>query len=143
MFPLVIPTGLQLIAHEQRYNCNEGPFQITPPYGCRGDWNTRLIFPDCWNQASLQENTTVYSRNGVCPRSHPYRIPLISYLVQHDNADRRVSSPLLVSSGAGTWANYTFMHGDYLAANQPIFNTLLDTCLRNVGARGNSRAGCG
>jgi hypothetical protein len=21
-----IPTGLQLIAHEQRYNCNEGPF---------------------------------------------------------------------------------------------------------------------
>ena len=30
------------------------------------------------------------------------------------------------------WAGYTFMHADYFAANQPVFNDgLLDLCLRN------------
>jgi Domain of unknown function (DUF1996) len=94
-----IPKGLQLLAVDQNYNCNEGPFRDTPPYGCRKPFNTRITFPDCWNKGSLQETTTVMSKNGVCPRSHPYRIPRISYLVQHDNADGRVAKPLRVSAG--------------------------------------------
>jgi uncharacterized protein DUF1996 len=128
-----IPTGLQLLAHDQEYNCNEGPFRDSPVYDCRGDFGTRLIFPDCWNQKSLQENTTVPSNNmGVCPASHPYRIPRINYLVMHGNEDGRVANPLQVSAGVDSWASYDSMHGDYFAANRPeLNNELLDLCLRN------------
>src|SRR5215217_9577542 len=45
-----IPTGLQLLATDQEYNCGtDGTFQETPPYGCRQIWQTRVIFPDCIN----------------------------------------------------------------------------------------------
>jgi hypothetical protein len=73
-------------------------------------------------------------RGGVCPSTHPYRIPKISFLVLHyDNYDRGVTNPLLVSAGTNTWENYTFMHADYFAANQPVFNNeLLDLCLRDA-----------
>lgn len=129
-----IPTGLQLVAADQEYNCNQGPFRDTPPYGCAGEWSTRVVFPDCWNERSLEETTTVYgSARGKCPASHPYRIPRINYLIRHPNTDGAVSNPLRVSAGADEWASYTFMHGDYFAANQPVFNNeLLDLCLRNA-----------
>jgi hypothetical protein len=129
-----IPTGLQLVAEEQDYNCNEGTFRDTPPYGCAREWSTRLIFPDCWNRNSLQETTTVMgSPRGECPSSHPYRIPRINYLIRHPNTDGVVPNPLRVSAGVDSWASYTFMHGDYLAANQPVFNNeLLDLCLRDA-----------
>ncbi len=130
-----IPTGLQLLATEQKYNCNEGPFQNTPPYGCRTNWSTSVTFPDCINTSRLANEATnaVYSRTGVCPSTHPYRIPRISYLVMHDNVDGVVPNPLRVSAGVNAWADYTFMHADYFAANQPVFNdVLLNLCLRNV-----------
>ena len=70
---------------------------------------------------------------GQCPRSHPYRIPKINYLIRHPNTDGKVSNPLMVSAGADSWENYTSMHGDYFAANQDVFNnTLIDLCLRNA-----------
>ncbi len=137
-----IPTGLQLLATEQsanvsgtKYNCNEGPFQDTPPYGCRTNWATSINFPDCINTSRLADESTnaVYSRNGVCPSTHPYRIPRINYLVLHDNADGVVPNPLRVSAGVNAWEDYTFMHADYFAANQPVFNNeLLDLCLRDA-----------
>jgi len=129
-----IPTGLQLLAEKQEYNCNQGTFRDTPPYGCAGEWSTRLTFPDCWNRNSLQETTMVYgSPRGKCPSTHPYRIPRINYLIRHPNTDGVVSNPLRVSAGVDSWENYTFMHGDYFAANQPVFNnTLLDLCLRDA-----------
>jgi hypothetical protein len=138
-----IPTGLQLLAKEQsgsdvsgyKYNCNDGPFQNTPPYGCRTDWATSVTFPDCINTSRLADESTngVYSRNGVCPSTHPYRIPRISYLVMHTNADGAVPNPLMVSAGVDEWHNYTFMHADYFAANQAVFNNeLLGLCLRNA-----------
>jgi len=133
-----IPTGIQLLATEQKYLCgNAGEtvfqFQDTPPYRCTQDFNTRVIFPDCWNRRSLEETATVMSNNGVCPSTHPYRIPQISFLIQHDNADGRVANPLVVSGGVNTWEPYTAMHGDYFAANQSVFNNeLLDLCLRNA-----------
>ncbi|CAA9239660.1 MAG: hypothetical protein AVDCRST_MAG93-1267, partial [uncultured Chloroflexia bacterium] len=89
----------------------------------------------CINTSRLADESTnaVYSRNGVCPSTHPYRIPRISYLVMHDNADGAVPNPLRVSAGVDEWHNYTFMHADYFAANQPVFNNeLLDLCLRNA-----------
>ena len=137
-----IPKGLQLLATKQgalvsgtKYNCNKGPFQVTPPYGCRTSWSTSINFPDCINASRLADESTnaVYSRTGVCPSTHPYRIPRINYLVMHDNADGVVPNPLRVSAGVNTWADYTFMHADYLAANQPVFNNeLLGLCLRNA-----------
>ena len=138
-----IPKGLQLLATKQsgslvsgtKYNCNDGPFQETPPYGCRTNWGTSIIFPDCINTSRLASEGTnaVYSRNGVCPSAHPYRIPRISYLVMHRNADGVVPNPLRVSAGVDEWHNYTFMHADYFAANQAVFNNeLLGLCLRNA-----------
>jgi hypothetical protein len=129
-----IPTGLQLLATDQEYTCNDGPFQATPPYRCTGRWSTRIIFPDCWNRSSLEETTMVSSNSrGQCPSTHPYRIPKINYLVQHKNTDGRVPNPLVVSAGVDAWEDWSFMHGDYLAANQSVFNnTLLDLCIRNA-----------
>jgi hypothetical protein len=129
-----IPTGLQLVAADQEYNCNDGPFRVTPPYGCAGEWNTRVIFPDCWNQRSLEETSAVYgSTRGECPSTHPYRIPRISYLIRHPNTDGVVPNPLRVSAGVNTWGDWSFMHGDYFAANQSVFNNvLLDLCLRSA-----------
>jgi hypothetical protein len=129
-----IPTGLQLLATDQTYNCGgDQTFQEIPSYGCRQNWQTRVTFPDCWNQKSLEETTMVMSRSGVCPSTHPYRIPRISFLVRHDNLDGRVANPLVVSAGVDTWEPYDHMHGDYLAANQSVFNNeLLDLCLRNA-----------
>jgi len=132
-----IPTGLQILATQQEYNCipdRGGNFQDSPVYGCTGDFNTRVSFPDCWNQDSLQETTLVYSRNGVCPASHSYRIPRISYLIQHNNADNRVTNPLLVSAGLDDWHPWADMHADYFAANQDVFNDkLIRECLIEVG----------
>jgi hypothetical protein len=129
-----IPTGLQLLGTKEEYNCNTGPFRATPPYGCTGEWKTRVIFPDCWNQRSLEETSMVYgSTRGECPSTHPYRIPRINYLIHHTANDGVVSNPLQVSAGLGSWEDWSFMHGDYFAANQSVFNNeLIDLCLRNV-----------
>ncbi len=48
-----IPTGLKLIAEEQRYKCggapgDSAPEQSTPPYGCKQNWGTRLISPTAY-----------------------------------------------------------------------------------------------
>jgi hypothetical protein len=129
-----IPKGLQLLATDQEYSCNGGSFRDTPPYGCAREWQTRVIFPDCWDKRSLQEGHTVYSTpGGECPSTHPYRIPRINYLIRHPNTDGVVSNPLRVSAGADAWEHWRFMHGDYFAANQAVFNrTLLDLCLRDA-----------
>lgn len=132
-----IPTGLQLLGTKQEYRCNTGPgeesWKDTPPYGCKQEWGTRVIFPDCWNEKSLQETTTVYSKNGRCPKTHPYRIPQVNYLIMHKNKDRVVHKPLRVSMGKHKWGDYTMMHADYFAANQSVFdNKLIGLCLRNA-----------
>jgi Domain of unknown function (DUF1996) len=136
-----VPKGLQLLGTREEYVCNgEGSgsgLQDTPVYGCNRSWSTRVIFPWCWNGFSLDERATVYGpTNGTCPASHPIRLPQINYLVMHKNTDGRVPNPLQVSAGIDEWQNYTFMHADYFAANQPVFNNeLLDLCLRDAPDR--------
>lgn len=128
-----IPEGLQLLSTEQKYTCNDGPFRDSPPYGCRTTWATSVAFPDCINTSRLanEANNAVNSRSGVCPSTHPYRIPKISYLIMH--YDGEVPNPLQVSAGVGAWESWTHMHADYFAANQPVFNDrLLDLCLRRA-----------
>jgi hypothetical protein len=132
-----IPKGLQLLATEQKYKCGRGdPLSAQPPYGCKGSWATLVTFPDCINTRSrLADEATnaVDSRRGVCPSTHPYRIPKISFLVMHNNADGRVPKPLTVSMGEGEWGPWSNMHADYFGANQPEFNEeLLDLCLRDA-----------
>ena len=130
-----IPTGLQLLATEQKYMCGGNTdFSATPPYGCKDTWSTVVVFPDCINTSRLADEATnaVNSRNGVCPSTHPYRIPKISFLIMHYD-DGGVSNPLWVSAGTNAWEDYTFMHADYFAANQQVFNNeLLDLCLRDA-----------
>jgi hypothetical protein len=137
-----VPKGLQLLGTRTEYRCDntsgEEPFQDSPPYGCRSNWDTKVTFGDCWNRKSLEEQvngvpTTVASNNGVCPRAYPYRMPKTNYLIQHPNSDGRVPNPLTVSAGTGEWEPWDHMHADYLAANQPVFNDrLLDLCLRDA-----------
>jgi hypothetical protein len=129
-----IPTGLELLATEQQYSCGaDTSFSATPPYGCNATWDTSVRFPDCINTSRLANEATnaVNSRSGVCPSTHPYRIPKISYLVTHPAGG--ITNPLRVSAGTNTWEDYTFMHADYFAANQSVFNNeLLDLCLRDA-----------
>jgi hypothetical protein len=75
----------------------------------------------------------VKSRNGVCPSTHPYRIPRVFYLIRYNGT---VTSQTLFSAGVNTWEEFgTHMHADYLAANQqPVFNDLIDLCLRRAVA---------
>ena len=130
-----IPKGLQLLGTATTYRCGTtGEARDTPPYSCNTNFGTSVVFPDCWNRQSLEENTSVYGNwRGECPSSHPYRLPRISYLIAHDNADGVVANPLRVSAGVDEWKDYTFMHADYFAANQPVFNQeLLDLCLRDA-----------
>jgi hypothetical protein len=131
-----IPKGLQLLATEQEYMCGRGdPLSSQPPYGCKGSWATSVAFPDCIDTSRLADEATnaVNSRHGVCPSTHPYRIPKIRFLVMHNNADGRVPNPLTVSMGEGEWGPWSKMHADYFGANQPEFNEeLLDLCLRDA-----------
>jgi hypothetical protein len=133
-----IPKGLQLLGTREQYVCNGdrtgGGFQSTPVYGCNKPWATDVIFPWCWNGFSLEENATVYGpTNGTCPSSHPIRLPKIDYLIMHKNTDGVVPQPLRISAGVDAWEDYSFMHADYFAANQPVFNNeLLDLCLRDA-----------
>ena len=118
-----IPTGLGIVSHEAK---------ITS-----GGANVSVVFPDCWDQKSLNPANMVMSRNGNCPTEYPYRIPKIQYLIRTNGT---VTSRTEVSSGVDTWAPFgTEMHADYLAGNQPIFDRLVDLCLR----KGSSDPACG
>jgi Domain of unknown function (DUF1996) len=134
-----IPKGLQLLGTSERYVCNDDGsgdgLQSTPVYWCKSTWATEIAFPDCINTSRLANEATnaVYSRRGVCPSTHPYRIPRINYLVMHQNTNGVVPNPLTVSMGEGEWGPWSNMHADYFAANQPELNEeLLDLCLRDA-----------
>lgn len=112
-----IPTGLGIVSHEVHLNSGGSTVTVT--------------FPDCWDQRRLNPASMVKSRNGVCPSTHPYRIPRIFYLIRYDG---RITSSTPVSAGVDSWEPFGIhMHADYLAANQPVFNDrLIDLCLRNA-----------
>lgn len=52
------------------------------------------------------------NKRSVCPSSHSYRTPKVSYLIQHKNVDGVVPNHLLVPAGEDTGASWEFMHGD-------------------------------
>lgn len=112
-----IPTGLGIVANDAIIK--GGGNRVT------------MTFPDCWDQGRLRPANMVKSRNGVCPSTHPYRIPRISYLIRYAG---RITSSTPVSAGTTSFAPFSVhMHADYLAANQPVLNErLIDLCLRNA-----------
>jgi hypothetical protein len=122
-----IPTGLGIISNEVHLNSGGSTVTVT--------------FPDCWdgdtNDLNYDVNkrpaNMVKSRNGVCPSTHPYRIPRVFYLIRYNGM---VTSQTLVSMGVDSWAPFGInMHADYLAANQqPVFNDLIELCLRDAVA---------
>jgi Domain of unknown function (DUF1996) len=135
------PNGLQLIArntagntfNEIVYNCGAGPGnttpkQATPPYSCTDNWATEVTFPRCYDGSGvLTHEHTVYGPNRQsCPTDHPYRIPEISYVITHPNADGFIPNPLRVSGDDRTWLSYTSMHADYFFAAQDEFSRALD-----------------
>jgi len=104
-----------------------------------GGANVSMVFPDCWDQKSLNPANMVFSHPaGNCPSDHPYRIPKIQYLIRTNGT---VTPQTQVSSGGNNWASFSSeMHADYLAGNQePIFDQLVDLCLR----KGQSDPACG
>jgi hypothetical protein len=120
-----IPTGLRILAHD-------------PIIGNRGRAVT-MHFPDCVGtrdgspvlDSANHESHTVFSKEGRCPSTHPYRIPRITYLIQYAG---RVSASTQVSMGEDQWGRYAdAMHADYLAGNRPVFDErLIGLCLRKA-----------
>jgi hypothetical protein len=133
-----VPKGIQLLGTREEYICDgDGSgdgLQSLPVYGCNKDWATSIIFPSCWNGWSLEEDATIYGPTlSSCPSTHPIRLPQISFLIMHANADGQVPTPLSVSMGEGEWGPWSNMHADYFGANQPELNEeLLDLCLRDA-----------
>jgi hypothetical protein len=123
-----IPTGLKIVSHEVHLNSGGSTVTVTFPDCVQVDANRRPLL-DSVNHSSHM----VKSRNGVCPSTHPYRIPRVFYLIRYNGT---VTSQTKVSSGANSWAPFgSEMHADYLAANQqPVFNDLIELCLRDAVA---------
>jgi hypothetical protein len=59
------------------------------------------------------------------PVHAPIRHTANSYLIWHPNTDGVMSNPLRVLAGVDAWGDCSFMHGDYFAANQSVFNDAL------------------
>jgi hypothetical protein len=131
--------GLQVITDENigdvDYRCGANADTEKPPYGCKADgFRIRLHFPDCWNQQTLNEGSTVSSVNGKCPRSHPYRYPAIRMAIHYPITDGKLDRPITVSAGAGEWHGIDSMHGDiFFAPQQPVSDVRTKYCLHQVG----------
>jgi hypothetical protein len=130
--------GLQVITDENigdvDYRCGANADTEKPPYGCKAaGFRIRLHFPDCWNQQTLKEGSTVSSVNGKCPRSHPYRYPAIRMVIHYPITDGKLDRPIKVSAGAGEWHGIDSMHGDiFFAPQQPVSDVRTKYCLRQV-----------
>ncbi len=119
-----IPTGLKLMSHTALFN-SAGSVTMHFP-NCLQVQNGQPVL-DSFNHMAH----AVDAGQRACPSSHPYRIPRISYLIQGTG----ISGPnTLISAGVNEWRLAgEFMHADYHAGNQPVFNDrLIDLCL-NTG----------
>ena len=136
-----IPMGMQFIGKnipsrsglEVYYDCGSTPGntnlpQATPPYGCRANWATHVLFPRCYDGSGvLTSDHVIYGpTKQTCPSTHPFKFPQITYVIPHPNADGIVPNPLLISGDDGAWLPYTSMHADYFFAAQDEFSRALD-----------------
>jgi hypothetical protein len=85
-------------------------------------------FPDCWDGKHLDspdhQSHMAYSRNYVCPASHPVKVPLIRLNVRYPITDGR--GVYLSSGGVLTG------HADFFNAwNEKFLRQLVDTCFHD------------
>jgi hypothetical protein len=85
-------------------------------------------FPDCWDGQHLDspdhQSHMAYSRNYVCPRSHPVKVPLIRLTLRYP-----------ISDGRGVWLSSGGVltgHADFFNAWDERFLTkLVDVCFHD------------
>jgi hypothetical protein len=109
-----------------------------PDWLDKGDWQSRTMFPNCWDGKNLVtatpgQNTHMAFRggDGTCPASHPVRIPQlfvevdyqISYYAQRGGV--KTTDFLLSTGDRRGWA----AHVDYISGwNQDSLAAALHTC---------------
>jgi hypothetical protein len=102
----------------------------------RSNFETRTLthlelhvdFPDCWDGKHLDSadhaSHMAYSRNYVCPRSHPVKVPLIRLTIRYSLTDGRDVE--LASGGQLTG------HADFFNAwDERTLKRLVDTCFHD------------
>jgi hypothetical protein len=87
-----------------------------------------LNFPDCWDGKHLDsvdhKRHMAYSRNYVCPPSHPVKVPLIRLTIRYPITDGR--DVALASGGQLTG------HADFFNAwSQRVLDKLVDRCFHD------------
>eukprot|EP00603_Paraphysomonas_imperforata_P010235 CAMPEP_0114461714 /NCGR_PEP_ID=MMETSP0104-20121206/6427_1 /TAXON_ID=37642 ORGANISM="Paraphysomonas imperforata, Strain PA2" /NCGR_SAMPLE_ID=MMETSP0104 /ASSEMBLY_ACC=CAM_ASM_000202 /LENGTH=291 /DNA_ID=CAMNT_0001634513 /DNA_START=219 /DNA_END=1090 /DNA_ORIENTATION=+ len=100
------------------------------------DWQLRIMFPNCWDGVNLvtskeNENTHVAFRDdstGLCPDSHPVRIPQLFMEIQYQVAFMSATSrsDFIFSMGdVNGWGG----HADYVSGwNNEVLDAALNTC---------------
>ena len=119
-----IPDGLEMLANRDVANVHApGAFTVAP-HG--GGLRVRVRFPNCLavdaggnpvlasddNVSHLAYESARSGNPNLCPDSHPYRIPQLSYIIGYDVA--HASDWRLSSDGDGPQGES--LHADYLAS---------------------------
>ncbi len=114
---------------KNRYTCNQ-VYETRQEYipnclaGETLDW--MLVFPDCWNGINLDsadhKSHMAFSRDGVCPTTHPVLIPQVSYNVHYPvgssgTSKWRLASDHYPATSPGGYSG----HGDWMNGWDPIF----------------------
>ena len=99
-----------------------------PPCGDGATLRLRVNFPDCWDGKHLDRpdhhSHMAYSRNYVCPASHPVKVPLLRMNIRYPLVDGR---GIELASGSPLTA-----HGDFFNAwEQKALAKLVDACFHD------------
>ena len=105
----------------------------------QGDWQTRTMFPNCWDGKNLVTSTVLKNThmtfrsqtNGTCPPSHPVRIPQLFVEVNYqielfaNDPSTRPTDFLLSTGDRKGWT----AHVDYISGwQQDTLDAALYTC---------------
>jgi hypothetical protein len=122
------------------YGTDNGGF----PSFLTGEWQVRIMFPNCWDGKNLQTanystNTHVLFRDeatGMCPPSHPVRIPQLFVEVVYSVGSVTKKNPHVQRSdfifGTGDTEGWG-AHADYISGwHQEVLDAALETCDNNA-----------
>jgi hypothetical protein len=135
------PEDYTLIANDNvgdvDFRCGAGAVKETPPIGCTAsEFRIRVLFQNCFSggDPTVQAN---WSRKHDCPAGYTEHSVLRMSIHYWKPPDGRVDG-LQVSTGSGTWGDWTTMHADIMEAylnkgqqdvtTQTAFNTFLKDC---------------
>jgi hypothetical protein len=144
------PSGLRMISgsmlrntsvansweRHQWFECNEvydGHKDNIP--ACSGRLTMGVAFPECWNGVDLDsanhQSHMAYSENGVCPATHPHKLPtlwmIVHYIVNSDTANWRLSSDMYAKNGFNSGFS---AHADVITGwDEAIEQKWIDNCI--------------